>query len=78
MIYKVILNFIGLYLKTEINEALVTILSITAALIYQRPSCGFPSCVIVLSIGTRKLRTHYAENPLNMGLFMIFPCLGDI
>ncbi len=24
MIYKVILNFIGLHLKTEINEALVT------------------------------------------------------
>lgn len=29
-------------------------------------------CVIALSIGTRNLLAHYAVNPLNMGMFMIF------
>jgi hypothetical protein len=30
-------------------------------------------CVMPLSIRTRKLLAHHATNPLNMGMFMIFP-----
>ncbi|MFH4896457.1 hypothetical protein, partial [Vibrio diabolicus] len=34
-------------------------------------------CVIALTSEVRKLRTQFATNPLNMGMFMIFPWLVE-
>jgi hypothetical protein len=34
--------------------------------------------VITLTSEIRKLRTHYATNPLNIGMYVNFPCPAEV